>query len=163
MIKNINPWHLQVTVNLVIPYLSPKPGHGGKLRLTAEPGHLIWWTILSEKQNEAAHNVSMSKKVWIGLFKDPWEWLDGSNSSFRYWKPNQPNYRKDQDCTAAIFKDEGKWNDLKCSTTLPFICQGGKFLFFIHRILFLTQYTTELHLSSSQCLLIHYWFLQQVN
>ncbi|XP_060937800.1 lithostathine-1-alpha-like [Limanda limanda] len=41
--------------------------------------------ILSEKQNEEAHNVSTSQIVWIGLFKDPWGWSDGSNASFRYW------------------------------------------------------------------------------
>ncbi|XP_019948148.1 macrophage mannose receptor 1-like isoform X2 [Paralichthys olivaceus] len=85
--------------------------------------------VLSEKQNEAVRNVSMSQIVWIGLFKDPWKWSDGSNSSFRYWKPNQPNYREDQDCTAAVFKDKGQWNDLKCRSKRKFICGGARKLF----------------------------------
>ncbi|XP_034466760.1 macrophage mannose receptor 1 isoform X2 [Hippoglossus hippoglossus] len=98
--------------------------------------------ILSEKQNEAAHNVSTSQIVWIGLFKDPWEWLDGSNSSFRYWKPGQPNYQKDQDCTAAIFRDEGQWNDRKCRQQFKFICQGARKLIPTTTSLTTTQKTT---------------------
>ncbi len=85
-------------------------------------------SIHSAEENEAVHNVSLSQNVWIGLFKDPWKWSDGSNSSFRYWKTNQPNYRKDQDCVAAIFKDKGKWNDKKCTVNRKFICYGGELI-----------------------------------
>lgn len=80
-------------------------------------------------------NVSLSPNVWIGLFKDRWEWSDGSSSSFRDWKPYQPNYLKGQDCVAAVFSEGGKWNDLKCVVKHRFICQGGKFvgLFFLNK------------------------------
>lgn len=71
-------------------------------------------------------NVSVTQSVWIGLFKDPWRWSDGSLSSFRHWKPLQPNYREGQDCVAAVFKDQGRWNDLRCSTKRHFVCRGGK-------------------------------------
>ncbi|XP_040901237.1 macrophage mannose receptor 1 isoform X1 [Toxotes jaculatrix] len=83
-------------------------------------------SIHSEEENEAVQNVSVSQNVWIGLFKDPWKWSDGSNSSFRYWKPFQPNYLEDQDCAAAIFKDKGQWNDLKCGGKRNFVCRGAK-------------------------------------
>lgn len=73
--------------------------------------------------------MSVSQNVWIGLFKDPWKWSDGSRSSFRYWKPSQPNYLKDQDCVAAIFKDKGQWNDLNCGGRRNFVCRGGKLLY----------------------------------
>uniref|UniRef100_A0A8D2ZDF9 C-type lectin domain-containing protein n=1 Tax=Scophthalmus maximus TaxID=52904 RepID=A0A8D2ZDF9_SCOMX len=81
--------------------------------------------IHSAKENEAVLNVSVSQNVWIGLFKDPWKWSDGSNSSFRNWKPIQPDYNVDRDCVAAIFKDAGQWNDLKCSTRRNFVCHGA--------------------------------------
>ncbi|XP_035528047.1 uncharacterized protein LOC118335728 [Morone saxatilis] len=77
------------------------------------------------KENEAVQNVSASQDVWIGLFKDPWKWSDGSNSSFRDWKPFQPNYLEGQNCVAAVFNDQGKWNDLKCSGKLHFVCRGA--------------------------------------
>ncbi|XP_059195909.1 macrophage mannose receptor 1-like [Centropristis striata] len=42
-------------------------------------------SIHSAEENEAVRNVSMSQNMWLGLFRDPWKWSDGSNSSFRYW------------------------------------------------------------------------------
>lgn len=86
-------------------------------------------SINSSVENEAVHNVSRSQNVWIGLFKDPWMWSDGSKSSFRYWKPRQPNNLSGQNCVAAIFTDKGQWNDLKCSGKRFFVCRGGKLLY----------------------------------
>ncbi|XP_022624195.1 C-type mannose receptor 2-like [Seriola dumerili] len=83
-------------------------------------------SIHSAEENEAVHNVSVSQNVWIGLFKDPWKWSDGSNSSFRFWKPHQPNYLEDQKCVAAVFKDKGQWNDLKCGGKCKFVCHGER-------------------------------------
>lgn len=83
--------------------------------------------IQSAEKNEAVRNASSSQTVWIGLFKDAWRWADGSGSSFRYWRRSQPNYLEGQDCVAAIFVHEGKWNDLPCTGKRRFFCQGGKF------------------------------------
>ncbi|KAM8733928.1 uncharacterized protein AB9X84_022879 [Acanthopagrus schlegelii] len=82
-------------------------------------------SILSSAQNEAVHNLSGSQEVWIGLFKDTWKWSDGSNSSFRFWKPAQPNDLDRQHCTAAIFKDGGEWNNLRCTSNRNFVCRGA--------------------------------------
>ncbi|XP_042346277.1 macrophage mannose receptor 1 [Plectropomus leopardus] len=83
-------------------------------------------SIHSAEENEAVRNVSLSQNVWIGLFKDPWKWSDGSETSFRYWRANQPNYNEGQACTVAVFRDKGKWNDLKCSTKRKFVCRGAR-------------------------------------
>lgn len=80
-------------------------------------------SIHSREENEA---VRISQNLWIGLFKDPWKWSDGSNSSFRNWSPSWPNYLEGQDCTAAIFKNKGTWNDLRCVGKHFFICRGEK-------------------------------------
>ncbi|XP_034409061.1 C-type mannose receptor 2 isoform X2 [Cyclopterus lumpus] len=83
-------------------------------------------SIHSAVENEAVRNVSGSQIVWIGLFKDPWKWSDGSKTSFRYWKPSQPDNLNEQNCAAAIFKDNGQWNDLKCSGKRSFVCRGAR-------------------------------------
>ncbi|XP_033981474.1 uncharacterized protein LOC117478578 [Trematomus bernacchii] len=62
--------------------------------------------------------------AWIGLYRDSWKWSDGSNSSFKYWKVNEPNYRGLKACVAAAFDDSGKWEDLDCGVEKPFICYG---------------------------------------
>ncbi|KAF3839877.1 hypothetical protein F7725_018594 [Dissostichus mawsoni] len=85
-------------------------------------------SIHSAEENEAVHDLSESENVWIGLFKDSWKWSDGSMSSFRYWLPAQPNYLQGQNCTAVIFKNQGKWNDLKCARKRSFVCQGGNLI-----------------------------------
>ncbi|KAK1898266.1 Secretory phospholipase A2 receptor [Dissostichus eleginoides] len=61
---------------------------------------------------------------WIGLYRDSWKWSDGSNSSFKYWKVNEPNYRASKVCVAAAFHDSGKWEDSDCGVKKPFICYG---------------------------------------
>ncbi|XP_034089909.1 secretory phospholipase A2 receptor-like [Gymnodraco acuticeps] len=61
---------------------------------------------------------------WIGLYRDSWKWSDGSNSSFKYWKVNEPNYSASKVCVAAAFDNSGKWEDLDCGVEKPFICYG---------------------------------------
>jgi len=72
---------------------------------------------------------------WIGLYKyseeseDPSPsaqyWLDGSTSTFRRWKSNDPNL----DDTHCIRMDEGngEFNDRDCDDYLNFVCKitGG--------------------------------------
>lgn len=85
-------------------------------------------SVPSAETNEATLRASASQTVWIGLFKDPWRWSDGSPASFRHWKPAQPNYLVGQDCVLAVLSDQGKWNDRKCSRNHHFFCRGGEFL-----------------------------------
>lgn len=79
---------------------------------------------------DATENVNVKKiaktDVWIGLFKDPWSWSDQSNSSFRFWNSSQlNNIRRDQDCVSVMVNQTGKWNDVKCNATQPFLCHSG--------------------------------------
>lgn len=84
-------------------------------------------SIRSREENHHIQNMSLSQSMWIGLFKDPWKWSDGSNSSYRFWKTNQPNnFRGDQNCTSVILNDK-KWNDQWCNISWWFVCHGGEF------------------------------------
>ncbi|KAM6994316.1 C-type lectin lectoxin-Thr1-like [Tautogolabrus adspersus] len=63
------------------------------------------------------------QKVWIGLNRESWKWTDGSNSSFRYWKKDEPNNNfKNETCVAADFLNSGRWEDWPCHYKRAFIC-----------------------------------------
>ncbi|XP_045556519.1 chondrolectin [Salmo salar] len=75
--------------------------------------------------------VSKGSKVWIGLFRDSWKWSDGSDSSFRHWKPTQPNNNGGvQSCGAAVYKEgqswTDRWFDWNCNDRHPFVCSSVK-------------------------------------
>ncbi|XP_068078565.1 macrophage mannose receptor 1-like [Danio rerio] len=75
-------------------------------------------------------NQISGSAVWIGLFRDPWQWSDQSNSSFRYWKPGVPYSPDDTHCGAVEMFDQGQWSDYSCSGSqqLPFVCHEDKLI-----------------------------------
>ncbi|XP_055780455.1 macrophage mannose receptor 1-like [Salvelinus fontinalis] len=69
-------------------------------------------SIRSREENHHVQNMSLSQSMWIGLFKDPWKWSDGSNSSYRFWKTNQPNnFRGDQNYNLILIRENMTWNE----------------------------------------------------
>ncbi|KAK0143162.1 C-type mannose receptor 2 [Merluccius polli] len=76
---------------------------------------------LKSKTNSAENNV------WIGLNNNntqgAWRWSepeDSSNASFYNWNKDEPNGNSD----CVEMREDGRWNDKKCTTKLPFICHG---------------------------------------
>ncbi|KAL2085785.1 hypothetical protein ACEWY4_019105 [Coilia grayii] len=61
--------------------------------------------------------------VWIGLFRDTWEWSDGSSSSFRHWDLTEPNNALH---ACAEMWPSGLWNDEGCYKLRHFICYEGE-------------------------------------
>ncbi|XP_063072711.1 macrophage mannose receptor 1-like [Engraulis encrasicolus] len=61
---------------------------------------------------------------WIGLFRDAWEWSDGSSSSFRHWAPGEPNFGDGEHHYCARIKSSGLRNDAACHYKAHFICYG---------------------------------------
>ncbi|XP_034721528.1 macrophage mannose receptor 1-like [Etheostoma cragini] len=69
--------------------------------------------------------LSVGTYVWIGLFRDPWKWSDGSSPSFSFWKAGQPdNKNPNQTCVVADFSQSGAWEDWPCDVERAFICYG---------------------------------------
>uniref|UniRef100_A0A8C9RWZ6 C-type lectin domain-containing protein n=1 Tax=Scleropages formosus TaxID=113540 RepID=A0A8C9RWZ6_SCLFO len=71
------------------------------------------YTDLTE--NDLIHNMTRNGTcVWIGLYRDYWQWSDQRNSSFRYWAPGKPtNYDGNEKCTVASITQtlNGTWDD----------------------------------------------------
>ncbi|XP_010779381.1 lectin BRA-3-like, partial [Notothenia coriiceps] len=82
-------------------------------------------SVRNETENQQIVELLPAGIYWIGLYRDSWKWSDGSNSSFKYWAENNPNYRAFKVCVAAAFNNSGKWEDLDCGVKKPFICYGS--------------------------------------
>ncbi|XP_071511662.1 echinoidin-like [Diadema antillarum] len=72
-------------------------------------------------------------RLWIGIndivVEGEFVWSDGSNASYRNWRPNQPdNYRGQEDCVhiGLTHVRRNEWNDINCNsdTIRHFICKG---------------------------------------
>uniref|UniRef100_A0A3Q3N352 CD209 antigen-like protein A n=1 Tax=Mastacembelus armatus TaxID=205130 RepID=A0A3Q3N352_9TELE len=65
------------------------------------------------------------KDTWLGLndieTEGTWKWADGTALTVKYWIMNQPdNGNGDQRLGE---EDYGNWNDLRCNSTLQWICE----------------------------------------
>uniref|UniRef100_A0A665U5S5 C-type lectin domain-containing protein n=1 Tax=Echeneis naucrates TaxID=173247 RepID=A0A665U5S5_ECHNA len=79
----------------------------------------------SEENQKVKDLIPDRRGAWIGLFKDDWKWLDGSNSTFRNWEKTQPNNNfGSENCAVMSFGQHGKWHDWPCTEEKAFICYG---------------------------------------
>uniref|UniRef100_A0A3B3SGW7 C-type lectin domain-containing protein n=1 Tax=Paramormyrops kingsleyae TaxID=1676925 RepID=A0A3B3SGW7_9TELE len=79
-------------------------------------------TVRNKEDNALIHAMFQKGTfVWIGLFRDTWEWSDLSNSSFRNWKMGQ-NDNKNNACALAQVTWPGTWDMTPCDEKHPFLC-----------------------------------------
>ncbi|KAK9971245.1 hypothetical protein ABG768_024619 [Culter alburnus] len=82
----------------------------------------------SQQLQKFINDSHISGDVWIGLFRDSWQWSDQSNSSFRYWESDQPNNVEGNQNCAEILNTQGQWNDYFCNYEFPFVCHEDKLI-----------------------------------
>ncbi|XP_062305925.1 C-type lectin [Osmerus eperlanus] len=85
-------------------------------------------SVRSQTENDQMkETLPVNSGAMIGLYRIPWQWSDGSNSSFRYWKTNKPNNGKGNAfCARAVFASHGGWSDCPCDMMFPFVCQSSE-------------------------------------
>ncbi|XP_041654992.1 macrophage mannose receptor 1-like [Cheilinus undulatus] len=80
-------------------------------------------SVRNMEENQKIEEQISGQRVWIGLSRESWKWMDGSRSTFRYWKDGEPNNQyKNEMCVAADFGNSGKWEDWQCHYKRAFIC-----------------------------------------
>ncbi|XP_051988572.1 macrophage mannose receptor 1-like [Xyrauchen texanus] len=88
-------------------------------------------SVRNQNENQTIQQIiknhtGSDKNVWIGLFRDSWEWSDHSESSFRCWAPQEPNNAgNSENCTVISLNDRrGKYQDWPNNqiNKFPFVC-----------------------------------------
>lgn len=65
--------------------------------------------------------------VWIGLYRDKWEWSDQSDSSLRYWQAAESVWTPyNLTCGAMLENQAGRWGELSCDEKHPFLCSSSE-------------------------------------
>ena len=69
----------------------------------------------------------------FGLYIDggnTWRWVDNAmlQTSERNWAAGEPNNENNNEACASMHRTNGRWNDIPCSTSLPYVCERGSFI-----------------------------------
>ena len=86
------------------------------------------------------HSVSFILRLFLISFlvglndkgvESEFKWSDSSNVEYTNWGANQPDdWFSREDCVHV--RKNGRWNDLKCDSSLGYICKKPKGMHFHH-------------------------------
>ncbi len=91
--------------------------------------HMDLSSVRNQSENQQIQqlmNTGGVTAIWIGLFRDSWEWSDKSKSSFRNWASTEPGGNENATVLVISESKRGQWEDWPCFSTFPFVCQEGE-------------------------------------
>jgi hypothetical protein len=93
-------------------------------------------SVLSTEENDFVYGLGAPTQAsWIGGQLDHeagsnLSWTDGSSNNFTFWMSGEPNnYLDAESCVAqGLIRNNqvssaNQWNDVQCSSRLPFVCK----------------------------------------
>ncbi|XP_078506684.1 lectin-like [Lissotriton helveticus] len=104
----------------------------GVCQRLARGSHLV--SIHSKEDIEYLKNFIYLHKhfhraFWLGTsnlyMNKHFKWTDGSPMDFKNWHPDEPNSSGGKEhCVCSNYGGPGLWGEVKCDTTLTFICKA---------------------------------------
>ncbi|XP_051556662.1 macrophage mannose receptor 1-like [Myxocyprinus asiaticus] len=108
-----------------IPVLQPMTWRAAQIYCREYHTDLV--SVRNQTENQQIEKIRNNAPVWIGLFRDSWEWSDQSNSSFRNWTNIGNNGGGNDKCAVVGVKtDHGQWDDRRCDDKSHFVCYEDK-------------------------------------
>uniref|UniRef100_A0A8C9SDN4 C-type lectin domain-containing protein n=1 Tax=Scleropages formosus TaxID=113540 RepID=A0A8C9SDN4_SCLFO len=89
-------------------FINKKNSNWTEAQRYCRENHTDLVSVRNQTENDLIHGmINVGTFVWIGLYKDYWQWSDQRNSSFHYWAPGKPDsYDGNEKCTPPPY--EGK-------------------------------------------------------
>uniref|UniRef100_H2ZSE3 C-type lectin domain-containing protein n=1 Tax=Latimeria chalumnae TaxID=7897 RepID=H2ZSE3_LATCH len=82
-------------------------------------------SVRSQKELKEIKTISGITAIWIGLYRNVWQWSNGDPALFQNWNAGEPdNAGKDENCVGMWIRNPsaGKWKDSRCSEETYFLC-----------------------------------------
>lgn len=82
-------------------------------------------SVRDEYENQQIQLISSSRQIWIGLYRGPWKWSDGSSTSFLRARTNiNETHARDRTSCGVFYKKMMRVSS--CDSELFSVCQMGE-------------------------------------
>ena len=96
---------------------------------SCESENAVLVTIDIADENNFVGSLS-NNAFWIGLNDISQEshfvWVSSSRSAYHHWFKGEPNNLADEDCVHMSASAVTYWNDLSCTSSIPYVCEKGQ-------------------------------------
>ncbi|XP_077461504.1 type-2 ice-structuring protein-like [Stigmatopora argus] len=83
-------------------------------------------SIRSDEEHTFIKGLANNAPAWVGgtdcQTAGAWFWMDGTQMLHTYWCPLKPDNELSQCCIEINSSVNKCWDDVPCSSTLPFVC-----------------------------------------